>query len=83
VPSALVNITYIPTVKDYKIKKAIKLLNILKKEFVKIKSYYNKTAKRVITLFKQLVYYNYNKVKFGEFKHIKEKRLTKLTNMSF
>jgi hypothetical protein len=23
--------------------------------------------------FKQLVYYNYNKVKFGEFEHIREK----------
>jgi hypothetical protein len=60
-------------VKDYKIKKAIKLLNILKKEFVKVKSCYNKAAKRVIVLFKQSVYYNYNKVKFKEFKHIKKK----------
>jgi hypothetical protein len=60
-------------IKDYKIKKAIKLLNILKKEFVKVKSYYNKVIKRVIILFKQLVYYNYNKVKFREFKHIREK----------
>jgi hypothetical protein len=49
-------------IKDYKVKKAIKLLNILKKESVKIKSYYNKTIKKVIVLFKQLVYYNYNKV---------------------
>jgi hypothetical protein len=60
-------------VKDYKIKKAIKLLNILKKEFTKVKSYYNKTIKRVITFFKQLVYYNYTKVKFKEFKHIRKK----------
>jgi hypothetical protein len=60
-------------VKDYKIKKTIKLLDILKKKFVKVKSYYNKAAKRVIALFKQLVYYNYNKVKFREFEHIKEK----------
>jgi hypothetical protein len=67
-------------VKDYKIRKAIKSLNILKKEFVKIKVYYNKAIRKVITFFKQLVYYNYNKVKFGEFKHIK-KKLTKLTNM--
>jgi hypothetical protein len=60
-------------VKDYRIKKAIKLLDILKKESVKVKGCYNKAVKRVIALFKQLVYYNYNKVKFGEFKHIKEK----------
>jgi hypothetical protein len=60
-------------VKDYKVKKAIKLLNILKKEFVKVKSYYNKVARKVITLFKQSVYYNYNKVKFREFEHIREK----------
>jgi hypothetical protein len=60
-------------VKDYKIRKVIKLLNILKKESVKVKGCYNKAVKRIITLFKQLVYYNYNKVKFGEFKHIKEK----------
>jgi endonuclease III-like uncharacterized protein len=60
-------------IKDYRIKKAIKSLNILKKEFVKVKGYYNKAARRVIALFKQLVYYNYNKVKFREFKHIREK----------
>jgi hypothetical protein len=60
-------------VKDYKIRKAIKSLNIIKKEFVKIKDCYNKVAKRVITLFRQLVYYNYNKVKFREFKHIRKK----------
>jgi hypothetical protein len=67
-------------VKNYKIKKAIKSPDILKKESVKIKSYYNKTAKRITMLFRQTVYYNYNKVKFGEFKYIK-KRLTKLTNI--
>jgi hypothetical protein len=60
-------------VKDYRIKKAIKSPDILKKEFAKIKGCYNKAAKRIITLFKQLIYYNYNKVKFGEFKYIKEK----------
>jgi hypothetical protein len=60
-------------VKDYKIKKAIKSPDILKKEFVKIKGCYNKITKRVIAFFKQLVYYNYNKVKFGEFKHIRKK----------
>jgi hypothetical protein len=60
-------------IKDYKIKKVIKLLNILKKEFAKVKGCYNKTVRKVIAFFRQLVYYNYNKVKFGEFKHIKEK----------
>jgi hypothetical protein len=60
-------------VKDYKIKKAIKLLSILKKKFAKVKSCYSKVVKSVITLFKQLVYYNYNRVKFREFKHIREK----------
>jgi hypothetical protein len=60
-------------VKDYRIKKAIKSLDILKKKSVKVKSCYNKAAKRVITLFKQLVYYNYNKVKFREFEYIREK----------
>jgi hypothetical protein len=60
-------------VKDYRIKKAIKSPDISKKESVKIKSYYNKAAKSTIMLFKQSVYYNYNKVKFEEFKHIKEK----------
>jgi hypothetical protein len=69
-------------VKDYKIRKAIKSPDILKKEFAKVKSYYNKAVKSIITLFRQLVYYNYNKVKFREFKHIK-KRPTKLTNISF
>jgi hypothetical protein len=49
------------------------LPDILKKESVKVKSCYNKAAKKVIAFFKQLVYYNYNKVKFKEFKHIKEK----------
>jgi hypothetical protein len=60
-------------VKDYKIRKAIKLLNISKKESAKVKSYYSKAAKRVIAFFRQLVYYNYNKVKFREFEYIKEK----------
>jgi hypothetical protein len=60
-------------IKNYKIKKTIKSLNILKKKFAKVKGCYNKAAKRVITLFKQSVYYNYNKVKFGEFKYIRKK----------
>jgi hypothetical protein len=60
-------------VKNYKIRKAIKLLDILKKKSVKVKGCYNKTVKKVITLFKQLVYYNYNKVKFREFKYIRKK----------
>jgi hypothetical protein len=60
-------------VKDYKIRKAIKSPDILKKKSAKIKSCYNKAAKSIIALFKQLVYYNYNKVEFKEFKYIKEK----------
>jgi predicted NUDIX family phosphoesterase len=60
-------------VKDYRIKKVIKSPDILKKEFVKVKGYYNKVVKKVIVFFKQLVYYNYNKVKFGEFKYIRER----------
>jgi hypothetical protein len=64
---------YKALIKDYKIKKAIKLPNILKKESVKVKSCYNKAIKSVITFFKQSVYYNYNKVKFKEFKYIRKK----------
>jgi hypothetical protein len=60
-------------VKDYKIKKAIKSPDILKKKSAKVKGCYSKVARKVITLFKQLVYYNYNKVKFGEFKHIRKR----------
>jgi hypothetical protein len=60
-------------VRDYKIKKAIKSPNILKKESAKVKGCYSKIARRVIAFFKQLVYYDYNRVKFGEFKHIREK----------
>jgi hypothetical protein len=60
-------------VKDYKIRKAIKPPDILKKESAKVKSCYNKAIKSVITLFRQLVYYNYNRVEFGEFKYIREK----------
>jgi hypothetical protein len=62
-----------PWLKDYKIRKAIKSPDILKKESAKVESCYNKVARRVIALFRQLVYYNYNKVKFEEFKHIREK----------
>jgi hypothetical protein len=60
-------------IRDYRIRKAIKSPNILKKESVKVKGCYNKVARKVIALFKQLVYYNYNKVKFREFEHIREK----------
>jgi hypothetical protein len=60
-------------VKDYKVKKVIKLLNILKKESAKVKNCYNKAARKVIALFRQLVYYNYNKVKFREFEYIRKK----------
>jgi hypothetical protein len=45
----------------------------MKKESAKVKGCYNKAAKRVIALFRQSVYYNYNKVKFGEFKYIRKK----------
>jgi hypothetical protein len=47
--------------------------DISKKKSAKVKSYYNKAARSVIALFKQLVYYNYNKVKFGEFEHKRKK----------
>jgi hypothetical protein len=60
-------------VKDYKIKKTIKSLDILKKKSAKVKSCYSKAAKSIIALFKQSVYYNYNKVEFEEFEHIREK----------
>jgi hypothetical protein len=60
-------------VKDYKIRKVIKLSDILKKKSAKVKSYYNKAVRSVIALFRQSVYYNYNKVKFREFKYIREK----------
>jgi hypothetical protein len=60
-------------IKDYKIRKAIESSDILKKESAKVKGCYNKAAKRIITLFKQLVYYNYNKVKFKEFEYIRKK----------
>jgi hypothetical protein len=60
-------------IRDYKIRKTRKLLDILKKESAKIKGCYNKVARKVIAFFRQLVYYNYNKVKFGKFEHIKKK----------
>jgi hypothetical protein len=60
-------------VRDYRIKKAIKSPDILKKKSAKIKSCYSKAVRRVITFFGQLVYYNYNKVKFEEFEHIRER----------
>jgi hypothetical protein len=60
-------------VRDYRIKKAIESLDILKKESAKVKGCYSKAARRVITFFRQSVYYNYNRVKFGEFEHIKKK----------
>jgi hypothetical protein len=49
------------------------LLNILKKESAKVKGCYSKVVRRIIAFFKQLVYYNYNKVKFREFEYIKER----------
>jgi hypothetical protein len=60
-------------VRDYRIRKAIKSPDILKKESAKVKGCYNKAARRVIAFFRQLVYYNYNRVKFGEFEHVRER----------
>jgi hypothetical protein len=60
-------------VRDYKIRKAIKSPDILKKESAKVKSCYNRAAKSVIALFGQLVYYNHNRVKFEEFEHMRER----------
>jgi hypothetical protein len=60
-------------VRDYKIRKAIKSPDILKKEFAKVKSCYGRAARSVIALFRQLVYYNYNKVEFEEFEYVREK----------
>jgi hypothetical protein len=60
-------------IRDYRIRKAIESSDILKKESAKVKGCYNKAARRVITFFRQLIYYNHNKVKFGEFEHIREK----------
>jgi hypothetical protein len=60
-------------VRDYKIRKAIKSPDILKKESAKVKSCYNRAAKRIIALFRQSVYYNHNRVKFKEFEHVRKK----------
>jgi hypothetical protein len=60
-------------VRDYRIRKAIKSPDILKKESAKVKGCYGKAARRVIAFFRQLVYYDYNRVKFGEFKHVRKK----------
>jgi hypothetical protein len=60
-------------VRDYRIRKAIKSPDILKKESAKVKGCYSKAARRVIAFFRQSVYYDYNKVKFEEFEHIREK----------
>ena len=60
-------------VRDYRIRKAIKSPDILKKESAKVKGCYSKAAKKVIAFFRQLVYYNYNKVKFEEFKYVRKR----------
>jgi hypothetical protein len=60
-------------VRDYRIKKAIKSPDILKKESAKVKGCYRRAVRRVMAFFRQSVYYNYNRVKFGEFEHIREK----------
>jgi UDP-N-acetylglucosamine pyrophosphorylase len=51
----------------------MKSLDILKKESAKVKGCYGKAAKRVIAFFRQSVYYNYNRVKFGEFEHVRKR----------
>jgi hypothetical protein len=48
-------------------------LDILKKEFAKVKGCYGKAARRVMAFFRQSVYYDYNRVKFGEFEHVRKK----------
>jgi hypothetical protein len=58
-------------VRDYRIRKAIKSPDIVKKKSAKVKGCYSKVARRVIALFRQSVYYN--KVKFGEFEHVRER----------
>jgi hypothetical protein len=60
-------------VRDYRIRKAIESPDILKKESAKVKGCYSKAAKRVMALFRQSVYYNRNRVKFGEFEHVRER----------
>jgi hypothetical protein len=60
-------------VRDYRIRKAIESPDILKKESAKVKGCYGRAARRVIAFFRQSVYYNYNRVEFEEFKHIREK----------
>jgi hypothetical protein len=60
-------------VRDYRIRKAIKSPDILKKESAKVKGCYSRAARRVIAFFRQSVYYDHNKVKFGEFEHVREK----------
>jgi hypothetical protein len=47
--------------------------DILKKKSAKVKGCYNKAVRRVIAFFRQSVYYDYNRVKFGEFKHVRER----------
>jgi hypothetical protein len=58
---------------DYRVREAVKPPNILKEKSAKVKSYYNKTARKVIAFFRHSVYYDYNRVKFEEFKYIREK----------
>jgi hypothetical protein len=47
--------------------------DILKKESAKVKGCYGRAAKRVMAFFRQSVYYDHNRVKFGEFEHVREK----------
>jgi hypothetical protein len=60
-------------VRDYRIRKVIKSPDILKKKSAKVKGCYSRVVRRVIAFFRQLVYYDYNRVKFEEFEHIRER----------
>ena len=47
--------------------------DILKKESAKVKGCHGRAARRVMAFFRQSVYYDHNRVKFGEFEHVREK----------
>jgi hypothetical protein len=47
--------------------------DISKKESAKVKSCYGRAARSVMALFRQSVYYNHNRVEFGEFEHVRER----------
>jgi hypothetical protein len=47
--------------------------DISKKESAKVKSCHGRAARSVMALFRQSVYYNHNRVEFGEFEHVRER----------